>query len=84
MPPKRNQLPPPVEPDLPPLNEFDAPMLPGEEPIYADELYGDAGGAVPPDVAADAASMEIPSTGMAFDFNSLNVQTKEDFQALPV
>jgi hypothetical protein len=82
MPPKRNQLPPPVEPDLPPLNEFDAPTVPGEEPIYAEELYGDAG-SVPADVAADVAAMEIPSTGMAFDFSSLNVQTKEDFQALP-
>lgn len=57
-------------------------MIPGEEPIYSEELYGDAGD-VPADVAADVAAMEIPSTGMSFDFNSLNVQTKEDFQALP-
>ena len=39
---------------------------------------------IPQDVANDVAAMEIPSTGMAFDFNSLNVQTKEDFKALPV
>lgn len=83
MPPKRNQLPPPVEPDLPPLNEFDAPTIPGEEPIYQEELYGDAG-SVPADVAADVAAMEIPSTGMAFDFNSIRVQSQEDYDALPV
>ena len=44
--------------------------------------YADA--PIPQDVANDVAAMEIPSTGMAFDFNSLNVQTKEDFKALPV
>jgi hypothetical protein len=82
MPPKRdNQLPPPVEPDLPPLNEFDAPMLPGEEPIYADDLYGaDA----PADIMQDVAQMPLPETGMGFDFNALNVQTREDFDALPL
>jgi hypothetical protein len=81
MPPRRNnQLPPPVEPDLPPLNEFDAPMIPGEEPIYADDLYG-AG--IPADVAEDVAQMPLPETGVGFDFNSLNVQTREDFDALP-
>lgn len=74
------QLPPPVEPDLPPLNEFDAPMIPGEEPIYADDLYG-AG--IPADVAEDVAQMPLPETGVGFDFNSLNVQTREDFDALP-
>lgn len=81
MPPRRNnQIPPPVEPDLPPLNEFDAPMIPGEEPIYADDLYG-AG--IPADVAEDVAQMPLPETGVGFDFNSLNVQTREDFDALP-
>jgi hypothetical protein len=82
MPPRRNnQLPPPVEPDLPPLNEFDAPMLPGEEPIYADDLYG-AG--APADIMQDVAQMPLPETGMGFDFNALNVQTREDFDALPL
>jgi hypothetical protein len=82
MPPRRNnQLPPPVEPDLPPLNEFDAPMLPGEEPIYADDLYG-AG--TPADIMQDVAQMPLPETGMGFDFNALNVQTREDFDALPL
>jgi hypothetical protein len=81
MPPRRNnQLPPPVEPDLPPLNDFDAPMIPGEEQIYADDLYG-AG--IPADVAQDVAQMPLPETGVGFDFNSLNVQTREDFDALP-
>ena len=42
--------------------------------------YADA--PVPQDVVADVASMEIPKTGMAFDFGALNVQTKEDFEAL--
>lgn len=82
MPPKRNQLPPPVEPDLPALNQFDAPTIPGEEPIYAEDLYGDA--SVPADVVSDVAAMEIPATGMSFDFNSISVQSQEDFDALPV
>ena len=73
------QLPPPVEPDLPPLNEFDAPMMPGEDPIFADSLYG----GVPDAVAQDVAQAPLPETGVGFDFNSLNVQTREDFDALP-
>jgi hypothetical protein len=77
MPPQ--QLPPPVEPDLPPLNEFDAPMMPGEDPIFADSLYG----GVPDAVAQDVAQAPLPETGVGFDFNSLNVQTREDFDALP-
>ena len=77
MPPQ--QLPPPVEPDLPPLNEFDAPMMPGEDPIFADSLYG----GVPDAVAQDVAQAPLPETGVGFDFSSLNVQTREDFDALP-
>ena len=77
MPPQ--QLPPPVEPDLPPLNEFNAPMMPGEDPIFADSLYG----GVPDAVAQDVAQAPLPETGVGFDFNSLNVQTREDFDALP-
>jgi hypothetical protein len=77
MPPQ--QLPPPVEPDLPPLNEFDAPMMPGEDPVFADSLYGGVPGAV----AQDVAQAPLPETGVGFDFNSLNVQTREDFDALP-
>ena len=77
MPPQ--QLPPPVEPDLPPLNEFDAPMMPGEGPIFADSLYG----GVPDAVAQDVAQAPLPETGVGFDFSSLNVQTREDFDALP-
>ena len=77
MPPQ--QLPPPVEPDLPPLNEFDAPTMPGEDPIFADSLYG----GVPDAVAQDVAQAPLPETGVGFDFNSLNVQTREDFDALP-
>ena len=73
------QLPPPVEPDLPPLNEFDAPMMPGEDPIFADSLYG----GVPDAVAQDVAQAPLPETGVGFDFSSLNVQTREDFDALP-
>jgi hypothetical protein len=55
-------------------------MIPGEEPIYANDFYG-AG--IPADVAEDVAQMPLPETGVGFDFNSLNVQTREDFDALP-
>lgn len=59
-------------------------LLPGEEPVFANDLYGDsASGDLPPEIASDVAAMEVPSTGMSFDFNSLNVQTREDFDALP-
>lgn len=62
--------------------------LPGEDQRFYNDMYNDAG--VPQEVAADAAGMPsmseapaIPQTGMRFDFGSLNVQTKEDFAALP-
>jgi hypothetical protein len=87
MPPRRNnQLPPPVEPDLPALDPGEEPtppldMLPGEDPMFADELYG---AEVPADVYNDVAAEPLPETGMGFDFTKLNVQTREDFNALPV
>ena len=62
--------------------------LPGGDQRFYNDMYNDSG--VPQEVAADAAGMSsmseapaIPETGMRFDFGSLNVQTKEDFAALP-
>jgi hypothetical protein len=83
MPPRQNnQLPPPVEPDLPPLE-------PGEEavPLDAmDEMNGVSGMdyGTPDDVYNDVAAEPLPETGIGFDFTKLNVQTREDFDALPV
>jgi hypothetical protein len=84
MPPRRNnQLPPPVEPDLPALE-------PGEEavPLDAmDEMNGVSGMdydyGTPDDVYNDVAAEPLPETGVGFDFTKLNVQTREDFDALP-
>jgi hypothetical protein len=84
MPPRRkNQLPPPVEPDLPALE-------PGEEavPLDAmDEMNGVSGmdyDGTPDAVYNDVAAEPLPETGVGFDFTKLNVQTREDFDALPV
>jgi hypothetical protein len=85
MPPRRkNQLPPPDEPDLPALE-------PGEEavPLDAmDEMNGVSGMdydyGTPDDVYNDVAAEPLPETGVGFDFTKLNVQTREDFDALPV
>jgi hypothetical protein len=82
MPPRNNQLPPPVEPDLPALE-------PGEEavPLDAmDDMNGVSGMdyGTPDDVYNDVAAEPLPQTGMGFDFNALNVQTREDFDALPL
>jgi hypothetical protein len=38
----------------------------------------------PDDVYNDVAAEPLPQTGMGFDFNALNVQTREDFDALPL
>jgi hypothetical protein len=83
MPPRRkNQLPPPVEPDLPALE-------PGEEAVpldVMDEMNGVSGMdyGTPDDVYNDVAAEPLPETGVGFDFTKLNVQTREDFDALPV
>jgi hypothetical protein len=81
---RNNQLPPPVEPDLPALE-------PGEEavPLDAmDEMNGVSGMdydyGTPDDVYNDVAAEPLPETGVGFDFTKLNVQTREDFDALPV
>jgi hypothetical protein len=52
--------------------------VPADDYAVPDEVYND--------VAAEpsAATEELPQTGMGFDFNSLNVQTREDFDALPL
>jgi len=81
MPPRNNQLPPPVEPDLPALE-------PGEEavPLDAmDEMNGMSGMdyGTPADVYSDVAAEPLPETGVGFDFSALKVQTREDFAALP-
>jgi len=81
MPPRNNQLPPPVEPDLPALE-------PGEEavPLDAmDEMNGMSGMdyGTPDDVYSDVAAEPLPETGVGFDFSALKVQTREDFAALP-
>jgi hypothetical protein len=46
-------------------------------PAYEDDL------SAPEEILNDAAAMEVPATGMAFDFGSLRVQSPEDFDALP-
>lgn len=84
----------PIEPPLPEMTEeelrrmypdagMQPDLLPGEEPVFANDLYGGAAEDVPPAVAADVASVQIPTTGMSFDFSSIKVQTREDFDALP-
>ena len=82
MPPRNNQLPPPVEPDLPALE-------PGEEAVPLGAMDGMNGVSgmdygTPDDVYNDVAAEPLPQTGMGFDFNALNVQTREDFDALPL
>lgn len=73
-------MPPKQDPSYDPLPDIAA--LPGEDQRFYNDMYGDA--QVPQEVAADVSTMpEIPQTGMRFDFGSLNVQTKEDFAALP-
>lgn len=63
----------------------DLATLPGEDQRFYNDMYGSA--QAPQEVVSDVSqgqSMpEIPETGMRFDFGSLNVQTKEDFAALP-
>ena len=44
---------------------------------YEDDL------SAPEEILNDAAAMEVPATGMSFDFGSLRVQSPEDFDALP-
>lgn len=56
-------------------------MLPGEDPMFAQDLYG---AEVPADVYNDVAAEPLPETGVGFDFAKLNVQTREDFDALPM
>jgi hypothetical protein len=46
-------------------------------PAYEDDL------SAPEEILNDTAAMEVPATGMAFDFGSLRVQSPEDFDALP-
>lgn len=71
----------PLEPlpatDTVPLDDLDTMNGVSADP-YMDE------GMIPQEVANDVAAMELPTTGMSFDFGSLNVQTREDFDALPV
>jgi hypothetical protein len=66
-------------------------MEPGEEavPLDAmDEMNGVSGMdydyGTPDDVYNDVAAEPLPETGVGFDFTKLNVQTREDFDALPV
>jgi hypothetical protein len=46
-------------------------------PAYEDDL------SAPEEILNDTAVMEVPATGMSFDFGSLRVQSPEDFDALP-
>jgi hypothetical protein len=84
----------PIEPPLPEMTEeelrrmypdagMQPDLLPGEEPVFANDLYGAAAEDVPPAVAADVANVQIPTTGMSYDINSIKVQTREDFDRLP-
>jgi hypothetical protein len=93
MPPRNKRLPAPVEPPLPPLEPLDE-NLPSIDPPpeFLEEMNGVPADeyAVPDEVYNDFASEpsapaeELPQTGMGFDFNSVNVQTREDFDALPL
>jgi len=93
MPPRNNRLPAPVEPPLPALVPYDENLpsidpppefleemnnVPADDYAVPDEVYNDF--ASEPSAPAE----ELPQTGMGFDFNSLNVQTREDFDALPL
>lgn len=67
--------------------------IPGADSRFYQDLYNDMDGQGAPQQVVDDVSMmpseqqqpmaDIPETGMRFDFGSLNVQTKEDFAALP-
>jgi hypothetical protein len=93
MPPRNKRLPAPVEPPLPPLEPLDE-NLPSIDPPpeFLEEMNGVPADeyAVPDEVYNDFASEpsapaeELPQTGMGFDFNSVNVQTREDFDRLPL
>jgi hypothetical protein len=87
MPPRNNRLPAPVEPPLPALVPYDE-NLPSMDPPpeFLEEMNGVPAEdyAVPDEVYNDVAAEPLPETGMGFDFNSLNVQTREDFDRLPL
>jgi hypothetical protein len=66
-------------------------LEPGEEAVpldVMDEMNGVSGMdydyGTPDDVYNDVAAEPLPETGVGFDFTKLNVQTREDFDALPV
>lgn len=88
MPPRnRNQQPPllPDEEPLPPMDNgipFDQLQdMNGVNMAEEDMMAADM---PPEEVVSDVAAMELPQTGVGFDFNSINVQTREDFDRLPV
>ena len=86
MPPRNQQ--PPYMPDEEPLpvmdNGIPFDQLQDMNGVNMTEEDMMAAEMTPADVAADVAPMEVPSTGMSFDFNSLRVQSQEDYDALPV
>lgn len=96
MPPRRNnQLPPPVEPDLPPLEPGEEPtpvgVIPGEDPMFAQDLYGSD---VPQDVVNDVAQgtevrraePNLKPTGAFMNIGFIqqlnNAATDEEFNAM--
>ena len=71
----------PLEP-LPATDTVPLDALDTMNGVSADPYYDDSD--VPQEVVSDVAGGDIPTTGMSFDFNSLNVQTREDFDRLPL
>jgi hypothetical protein len=93
---RNNQLPPPVEPDLPPLEPGEEPlppmdMLPGEDPMFAEDLYGSG---APQDVVNDVtqstevrrAEPNLKPTGAFMDLGFIqqlnNAASDEEFNAM--
>ncbi len=91
-----NQLPPPVEPDLPPLEPGEEPtppmgVIPGQDPMFANDLYGsDAPQEVVNDVAQSTevrrAEPNLKPTGAFMDLGFIqqlnNAATDEEFNAM--
>jgi hypothetical protein len=85
MPPRNQQ--PPYYADEEPLPVMDNGMSLDQLQAGVADMNGvsayDDSAYAPEDIVNAAASMEVPATGMSFDFNSLRVQSPEDFEALP-
>ena len=88
MPPRNRNQQPPLLPDEEPLPAMDNGIpfdqlqdMNGVSMAEEDMMAADM---APEEIVNDVAAMELPQTGVGFDFNSINVQTREDFDRLPV